>query len=69
MISRDRPSKTLVYNDNVGPVSGIHYHKMCNGCTQYYGYFTKWLHKVFYNHDYCHSLYLLMINVLTKLIK
>lgn len=56
MVRKDRPSKVVVYDDDIGTVLGSHYHKTCTnrdcGCTQYYGYYTKrGSTKVFYNSD------------------
>lgn len=68
-VRKDRPSKVVVYNDDIGTVSGSHYHKICAnrecGCTQYYGYYTKkLLQKCFVTliGSYCHSLLLLEIH-------
>ena len=57
LVRKDRPSKVVVYNDDIGTVSGSHYHKTCTnrdcGCIQYYGYYTKkGSTKVFYNCDW-----------------
>ena len=57
VVRKDRSSKVVVYNDDIGTVSGSHYHKICVnrdcGYTQHYGYYTKkGSTKVFYNSDW-----------------
>jgi hypothetical protein len=43
-LRRDRPASITVYDDNLGPVLGSHFHKICTtkSCklTQYFGYYT-----------------------------
>ena len=43
-LRRDRPASITVYDDNLGPVPGLHFHKTCSNrtcnLTQYFGYYT-----------------------------
>lgn len=43
-IRRDRPASLGIYNDDLGPVPGSHFHKICSSktcdVTQYYGCYT-----------------------------
>ena len=43
-LRRDRPACITVYDDNLGPAPGSHFHKICTNkmcdLTQYFGYYT-----------------------------
>ena len=41
-LRKDRPTCITVYDTNIGPMQGTHYHKNCSKCslTQYYRYHT-----------------------------
>ena len=39
IIRKDRPLYVTVYDSNIGPVPGTHFHKTCS-ITQYYGYYS-----------------------------
>lgn len=57
-IRNERPAYISVYDRNIGPVPGMHYHKECTNkqcpVTQYYGYYSTGgaRSRVFYNKDW-----------------
>ena len=58
IIRKDRPSYVTVYDSNIGPVPGTHFHKTCSSktcsITQYYGYYSTGGDKsqVYYDSDW-----------------